>query len=71
MSASTTGSAEIITALWTPGCTLTMFEEHDSVPWNPLADEMVARRRRASIRLREQPERLAASYTLRAVKDWL
>ena len=44
------------------------FEEHDSVPWNPLDEAMVADEL-GEYRLRELPERLAASYTLRAVKD--
>lgn len=62
------GLGQIITALADAGLRLTLFDEHDSVPWNPLADEMVADDM-GEYRLRQLPERLAASYTLRAVKD--
>jgi SAM-dependent methyltransferase len=62
------GMAQIITAVHDAGLRLVLFEEHDSVPWNALDDEMVADEM-GEYRLREHPERLAASYTLRAVKD--
>jgi SAM-dependent methyltransferase len=62
------GLAQIITALMDAGLRIVMFEEHDSVPWNALDDEMVADEL-GEYRLREHPERLAASYTLRAVKE--
>ena len=62
------GLGEIITAVADAGLRMVSFEEHDSVPWNPLDTEMVADEL-GEFRLREQPERLAASYTLRAVKD--
>lgn len=61
------GLAEIITAVMDAGLTLTSIEEHDSVPWNPLGsamDELA----NGEWRLRERPERLAASYTLQARK---
>lgn len=61
------GLAEIITAVMDAGLTLTAIEEHDSVPWNPLDDEMVEGAD-GEWRLRERPERLAASYTLQATK---
>jgi SAM-dependent methyltransferase len=61
------GLAEIITAVMDAGLSLTAIEEHDSVPWNPLADEMVEGPD-GEFRLRERPERLAASYTLQATK---
>ena len=54
-------------ALWDAGLQLTMFVEHDSVPWNALGDAMVGDEA-GEYRLRDHPERLAASYTLRAVK---
>ena len=60
--------SEIFNALWNAGMTITLFEEHQSVPWNPLADEMVEDEM-GEFRLRENPERLAASFTLRAVKN--
>ena len=59
------GLAEIFNALWNAGLTITMFEEHQSVPWNPLGDEFVEDAS-GEWRLRDAPERLAASYTLRA-----
>ena len=61
------GLAEIITAVMDAGLTLTAIEEHDSVPWNPLDDEMVEGAD-GEFRLQERPERLAASYTLQATK---
>lgn len=62
------GVGQIITALADAGLRMLSFEEHDSVPWNPLDEAMVADEL-GEYRLRELPERLAASYTLRAVKD--
>lgn len=62
------GLAQIITAVTDAGLRLVLFDEHDSVPWNALDHEMVADEM-GEYRLRVCPERLAASYTLRAVKD--
>jgi SAM-dependent methyltransferase len=62
------GVAEIITAVMNAGLTLVAIEEHESVPWNPLGEAMVEDDL-GECRLREHPERLAASYTLQAVKD--
>ena len=45
-----------------------MFDEHTSVPWNPLGDAMETVQP-AEWQLRDHPENLAASYTLRAVKQ--
>jgi hypothetical protein len=61
------GLGEIITALLDAGFRLDAFEEHRSVPWNALGSAMVALPM-GEYELREQPERLAASYTLRATK---
>ena len=61
------GLAEIFNALWSAGFEVTYFEEHDSVPWNALGDVMVEGAL-GEWRLRERPERLAATYTLRATK---
>ncbi len=60
--------SEIFNALWNAGLTIAMFEEHQSVPWNPLDGAMVEDEV-GEFRLREKPERLAATYTLRAVKN--
>jgi len=59
---------EIITALMARGMTLTAFEEHDTVPWAALGEQM-ERLGDGEYRLRDRPERLAASYTLQAVKS--
>jgi 2-polyprenyl-3-methyl-5-hydroxy-6-metoxy-1,4-benzoquinol methylase len=61
------GLGEIITALMTAGLDLTALEEHDSAPSNPLGGAMEAVGG-GEYRLRENPRRLAASYTLQAVK---
>ena len=62
------GLAEIFNALWAAGLTITTFEEHRSVPWNQLGDAMVEGDL-GEYSLRDMPERLAATYTLRAVKN--
>ncbi len=61
------GLAEIFNALWGAGFDITYFEEHDCVPWNALGDVMVEGAL-GEWRLRDRPERLAATYTLRATK---
>ncbi|HET6707456.1 class I SAM-dependent methyltransferase [Amycolatopsis sp.] len=59
---------EIITALLDHGLTLTAFTEHDSVPWDALPGQMVLDEATGEWRLKDTPSRLAASYTLQAVK---
>jgi SAM-dependent methyltransferase len=61
------GLAEIFNALWRAGLTITVFEEHRSVPWMPLGEGFVEDAV-GEWQLRDAPERLAASYTLRAEK---
>ena len=61
------GLGEIITALMRAGMTLASFEEHDSVPWPALGEQMVEDAD-GEFRLRDRPERIAATYTLQAVK---
>jgi SAM-dependent methyltransferase len=61
------GLAQVITALMDAGMSLTSIEEHDSVPWNPLADAMEDLGS-GEYRLRDNPARLAATYTLQAIK---
>ena len=61
------GLGEIITALLRVGMELTSFEEHDSVPWPALGEQMDLLAN-GEYRLRDRPQRLAASYTLQAVK---
>jgi len=61
------GLAEIFNALWSAGLAITMFEEHDSVPWPALGDQMEDVGG-GEFRLRDRPERLPCSYTLQAAK---
>jgi len=61
------GLGEIVTALQSEGLQLTGLVEHDSVPWEALPGQMT-RDDRGQWRLTERPWRLAASYTLQAVK---
>lgn len=62
------GLAEIFNALWSNGLEITVFEEHDSVPWPALGDQMAEAPERGvgEFRLTDRPERLPHSYTLRA-----
>ena len=61
------GIGEIVTALLDAGMTLTGLVEHDSVPWNALPGMMTESG--GEWRLTENPERLAASFTMQAVKN--
>ena len=61
------GLGEIVTALLDAGLNLTGLTEHDSVPWEALPGHM-ERDDAGEWRLRDRPERLAASYTLTAIK---
>ena len=61
------GLGEIVTALIAQGLQITGLVEHDSVPWEALPRQMT-NDDRGEWRLTERPWRLAASYTLQAVK---
>lgn len=61
------GIGEIVTALLDAGMTVTGLVEHDSAPWNALPGMMTESG--GEWRLTENPERLAASFTLQAVKN--
>ncbi|WP_163803551.1 class I SAM-dependent methyltransferase [Mycolicibacterium anyangense] len=61
------GVGEIITAVLDAGLQLTMFVEHDSVPWNAL-DGLMRRDDDGEWRLVEHGDLLPLSYTLQAVK---
>jgi len=61
------GLGEIVTALQSEGLQLTGLVEHDSVPWEALPGQMT-RDERGEWRLSDRPWRLAASYTLQAVR---
>ena len=51
------GLAEIFNALWTAGLTVTLFEEHTSVPWQPLPSGFAWRCLRCNCRMKDQPVR--------------
>jgi SAM-dependent methyltransferase len=61
------GLGQVITALMVHGMQLTALEEHDSVPWPALGDQMDLLPN-GEYRLRDRPWRLAHSYTLQAVR---
>jgi SAM-dependent methyltransferase len=61
------GIGEVVTALLDVGLVLTMLVEHDSVPWNALPGQM-QEGPDGEWRLVDRPARLAATYTLQAVK---
>jgi SAM-dependent methyltransferase len=61
------GLGELITALLGNGMEITGLAEHDSAPWDPLPGQM-ERDEHAEWRLTARPWRLAATYTLQAVK---
>jgi len=61
------GLGEIVTALHAEGLQLTGLVEHDSVPWEAMQGQMT-RDDHGEWRLSDRPWRLAASYTLQAVR---
>jgi SAM-dependent methyltransferase len=61
------GLGEIVSALLDAGMEISGLVEHDSVPWLALPGRM-SRDESGEWRLSERPERLAASFTLRARK---
>ncbi len=63
------GLAEIFNALWNAGLTITAFDEHREMPWNPLGELMVASDEfDGEFVLAEGRNRLPLTYTLQAVK---
>jgi SAM-dependent methyltransferase len=62
------GIGEIITALLDNGMTLTAFAEHDSVPWDAIPGQMTLDEETREWRMTKDPHRMAASYTIQAVK---
>jgi SAM-dependent methyltransferase len=61
--------SEIFNALWDSGMTIKVFEEHSTVPWNPLGDEFVQIEGIEEWEVAVNPRRLPASYTLLAYKN--
>jgi SAM-dependent methyltransferase len=61
------GLGEILAAVMDAGLRVDALDEHRSVPWNPLGAEMV-QVDLDEYELRDRPDRLAATYTLRATK---
>jgi SAM-dependent methyltransferase len=62
------GLGEIVGALLAAGMRLTMLDEHDSVPWNPLGEIMVGDADE-EWRLRTGRERMPLTYTVQALKE--
>jgi SAM-dependent methyltransferase len=63
------GLGETVTALLEAGLTLTGLAEHSTVPWRAFSGETMASAGGGEWRLTEMPERLAASFTIQAVKN--
>ena len=64
------GLGEIFTALRDVGLTVTSFEEHREVPWNPLGDAMVPSPDfPGEFILASDRDRMPLTYTLQAVKE--
>lgn len=59
------GLSEIFNALWDAGMQITMFDEHDTVPWKAQGD-LMHEVGGGEYRLKDRPERMPMSYTLRA-----
>lgn len=63
------GLGEIFSALAAVGLSMTGFEEHREVPWNPLGDAMIqSAEHPGEYVLASHPERMPLTYTLQAVK---
>ncbi len=63
------GLGEIFNALWTAGLTITAFDEHRELPWNPLGEAMVTSDTHdGEFVLASGPDRMPLSYTVQAVK---
>lgn len=62
------GLGEIFTALTNAGLQVVALEEHDTVPWDALPGQM-QRADDGEYRLVDRPRRLAASFTLQAVRE--
>jgi SAM-dependent methyltransferase len=62
------GIGEIVTALLAAGLTLTGLAEHDSIPWRAFSGVTMTSAGGGEWRLSDRPERLAASFTIQAVK---
>ena len=59
------GMAEIFNALLSEGLALELFEEHNTVPWNPLDQEFVKLDGIDEWELADRPNRVPLSYTIR------
>ena len=63
------GLGEIVTALLEAGMTVTGFEEHESVPWNPFEPAVMREGADGEWQLIDQPKRLPLTYTLQAIAN--
>ena len=57
----------IFNALWKHGFQIELFQEHNSVPWKPWDEDFEQVEGIDEFRLKKNPNRLPASYSLRAV----
>lgn len=64
------GLGETVTALLEAGLTLTGLTEHTTVPWRAFSGETMVSSGGGEWRLAEMPERLAASFTIQAAKNF-
>ena len=63
------GLGEVVTALMSRGMSLTRLEEHPTAPWAFLGDQCVEHPEQpGEFWLADRPWRVAATYTLQAVK---
>ena len=58
--------SQIFNALWGQGFEIDLFEEHNSVPWKPWDKDFEEDPSTAEFHLKDRPNRLPASYTLKA-----
>ncbi len=63
------GIGETVTALLEAGLTLTGLAEHDTVPWRAFGGDLMVSAGGGEWRLARMPERVAATFTIQAVKN--
>lgn len=63
------GLGETVTALLEAGLTLTALAEHETLPWRPFGADTMVSAGNGEWQLADKPERLAASFTIQAVRN--
>ncbi|MCF8529151.1 MAG: class I SAM-dependent methyltransferase [Aquiluna sp.] len=58
--------SQIFNSLWDEGFEIDLFEEHNSLPWRPWEKDFVLNETNGEYTLKDRPNRLPASYTLKA-----